>query len=105
MQKPSLGRIVLYTLTDQDAEAINKRRADGQRFMPEHRELSNGTMVHVGNSVSAGDVFPMVITRVWGHEPGTAVNGQLLLDGNDLFWVTSATEGDGPRSWAWPQRG
>lgn len=103
-QTPSLGRIVHYTLSASDAEQINRRRSDAQRNMAEHQQAATGAQVHVGNSVSAGDVYPLVITRVWNHGPGGGVNGQVLLDGNDLFWATSVTEGEGQRHYAWPQR-
>lgn len=101
---PTIGRIVHYRLCEQDANQINKRRADATAHMTEHRETSNGVVVHVGNSVSQGDVYPLVITRVWGATDGSAVNGQVLLDGTDSLWVTSVTEGDGERNWFVPPR-
>lgn len=90
---PTIGRIVHYTLTEMDAAQINRRRAhhavDGQR-----------SQIHVGNVAREGDVFPMMITRVWGETPESAVNGQVFLDGNDTLWITSATVGEGPRHYA-----
>ena len=87
---PTVGRIVQYTLSDQDAARITQARL--RDVMTE------------GNSVSAGDVFPMLITRVWGSDPLAAVNGQVFLDGNDNLWVTSVTCGGGHRQYAWPVR-
>lgn len=104
MTIPTPGRIVLYTLSAQDAEATNKRRADAVAHMEEHRENSNGVQIHVGNDVREGDIFPMIITRVWNPDHGSAVNGQVLLDGNDLLWASSVNEGAGPRTFAWPVR-
>lgn len=101
---PTIGRIVHYTLTEQDAQQINKRRADSQAHIHEHRENSNGVQIHFGNSVQAGDVYPLVITRVWGPGETAAFNGQVLLDGNDCLWVTSTSIGEGPRKCAWPTR-
>lgn len=101
---PTIGRIVHYTLTEQDASQINKRRADAWAHMPEHRNNSNGVAVHVGNEVRAGDVYPLVITRVWGSTEGSSVNGQVLLDGSDSLWVTSVSEGEGERHWCVPPR-
>jgi len=92
--KASLGRIVQYTLTEYDAQAINKRRDDARKSLV--AETNSGTMVHVGNPVIAGDKFPLVITRVWDEN---SVNGQVLLDGNDSLWVTSATQGENERQW------
>lgn len=104
MTVPTIGRIVHYRLSQEDAEQINRRRADANDQMGWHREHKTGAQVHVGNSVAAGDAFPMVITRVWGPTETSAVNGQVMLDGNDLFWATSVTVGDGPRSFSWPTR-
>lgn len=101
---PSIGRIVHYTLSEQDATEINLRRQDARASLDWHRENKTGAIVHSGNPVSAGDVYPMVITRVWGDTPESAVNGQVLLDGNDLFWTTSVTQGDGQRCWREPVR-
>jgi hypothetical protein len=105
MSIPTPGRIVLYTLSKQDADAQNKRRADAQKHLQDHRENSNGVQIHVGNPLAEGDVYPMMIVRVWN--PGnahSAVNGQVLLDGNDLLWVTSVKVGTAPGSYAWPVR-
>jgi hypothetical protein len=82
---PTPGRIVEYTITEQDAETIKKRRAatavDG---------------IHPGNAPSAGETYPMVIVRVWSKDTGCS-NGQVLLDGYDTHWVTSVVPGDGER--------
>jgi hypothetical protein len=98
---PTPGRIVLYTISAEDADAINRRRADARVHLDEHRANSNGVQIHVGNSVAAGEEFPMVVVRVWG--PG-CINGQVLLDGNDTYWATSRVRGEGPGSWCWPAR-
>lgn len=63
-----------------------------------------GAQAHIGNAVAEGDTFPMLITRVWGDNPSSAVNGQAYLDGNDVLWVTSACVGSGPRTFSWPTR-
>jgi hypothetical protein len=91
MPKPSLGGIVQYMLNNADATAVNRRRSDGARGAS---LVQDGTVVHSGNAVTAGDVYAMVIVRVWNEDPGT-VNGQVLLDGNDTLWVTSIIPGDG----------
>lgn len=104
MATPTLGRIVLYTLSDLDAEAINRRRDDAIQHLAEHRDRADGSVIHVGNMASEGDIYPLVVTRVWGSTPESAINGQVLLDGNDTFWATSITHGTGPRTWTWPPR-
>lgn len=104
MQKPSIGRIVHYVLTEDDATQINKRRADV--FNIRERLVAGtwplGAQAHVGNKVSAGQHVAVIVTGVWGT--GQTVNGQAILDGNDSFWVLSALEGEGPRTWHWPER-
>lgn len=93
-QKPSIGRIVHYTLSEQDAERIAQQRGVSAPNI--------GSAA--GNGVSGGEIYPLIITRVWGQAPESAVNGQVMLDGNDTLWVTSVQEGDGPRTFAWPPR-
>lgn len=100
-QVPSIGRIVHYTLSEQDAIEINRRRADAKS---KYLGRSDGAQLHLGNRVEPGEVYPMMITRVWGDQPGSAVNGQVHLDGTDLHWVTSVSVGEGPRHFAWPGR-
>lgn len=102
-QTPTIGRIVHYTLSTMDADLINKRRKDATAHMGEHRDAATGVMVHVGNEVHVGDVFPMLITHVWS-EAASLVNGTVLLDGNDTYWATSRRVGEGPGFYAWPGR-
>lgn len=105
-QAPSIGRIVHYTLSEQDAEAINRRRKDAANNLAAIRDAAAGYVAHTGNDVAAGDVFPLVITRVWGPNPDSAVNGQVMLDGNDTFWATSTSLGEAGehRKYIWPPR-
>lgn len=97
----SIGRIVIYTVSADDAARINKRRKDFNDNTKENWPL--GAQAHVGNDVAEGDQFPMIVTRVW---EGTAnlINGQVMLDGNDNIWKTSLAQGDGPNTWMWPVR-
>lgn len=88
-QQPSIGRIVHYTLTQVDADEINQRRV--------------GT-AQTGNQAQEGDVYPAMIVRIFGATPESAVNLQVFLDGNDSYWATSRTLGEGPFYWAWPER-
>lgn len=101
---PTIGRIVHYTLTEQDAANINKRRDDAWQHMREHQQASSGVVVHIGNHVSAGEIYPLVITRCWGDQEESAVNGQVLLDGADTLWVTSVHVGAGNGTFRWPER-
>jgi hypothetical protein len=77
--------------------------------MPWHQALKSGAMVHTGNAVESGQVYPLMITRVWADaegkvSEGTAFNGQLMLDGSDAFWVTSTKIGDREGECFWPPR-
>lgn len=103
---PSIGRIVHYTLSESDALRINKRRDDAIARAHENKEHpeETGWQTHYGNRVNKGDVFPAIIVRVWGTQPDSAVNAQVLLDGNDTYWVTSVAVGEGARKFAWPTR-
>mgnify|MGYP001603935092 FL=1 len=105
--KPTIGRIVHYTLTEQDAASINVRRADFRAFEAGHKHphepgqpCATGHVAHVGNHAEVGQVYPATVVRCF--DP--SVNLQVMLDGNDTFWTTSRTEGDGPGYWAWPSR-
>ncbi|MCT2087513.1 hypothetical protein M3D75_15470 [Microbacterium enclense] len=96
---PTPGRIVLYTLSEADVEAINRRRLDARR--PGLARAQTGAQVHVGNEVRVGDVVPAVVVRVWPD----GINAQAYLDGADSLWLTSRPEGTEPGTWAWPARG
>ncbi|MGC5009763.1 hypothetical protein ACLQ2R_03255 [Streptosporangium sp. DT93] len=95
---PTLGDFVLYTLTEQDAYAINQRRTDGDRARAS--DAHNGVVIHSGNSVIPGDVFPALVVRVW-ESSFNSVNLHVFLDGIDTYWATSKSEGDEPGTWAW----
>ncbi|MDP6801123.1 MAG: hypothetical protein QF744_15040 [SAR202 cluster bacterium] len=99
--KPSIGRTVHYRLTEEEALATNKRRADADQNRETMRATRPGFQAHVGNVAAPGDVVAMVIT---GTVTSHVVNGQAFLDGNDSLWVMAAYEGDGPGKWAWPER-
>lgn len=101
---PSIGRIVVYRLGEADAATMNKRRSDAHNSGFAREET--GAVVHTGNSLSAGQEFPMIITRVWDAEPTEAsiVQGQVLLDGNDQLWVTSVKQGGDDYQWHEPVR-
>lgn len=101
--QPTVSRIVHYVLTQQDADSINKRRKDA--VLARSASIEDGTQIHVGNSVSEGDVLPMIVVKVWSNG---SVNGQVFLDGNDTYWATSIPENPssipGAGCWMWPPR-
>lgn len=118
LQIPTLGRIVHYRLSVEDAAQINRRRTTGKAIADRMKsKLVNpqggqdvaawpaGAQAHIGNDAREGDVHPMIITKTWGDTPTSAVNGQVLLDGNDVLWATSVCVGEGQRTFSWPTRG
>ncbi|MEV3981744.1 hypothetical protein [Nonomuraea sp. NPDC049758] len=104
---PTLGRIVHDQLTDEDADAINRRRDDYEAFQRGRTPAlpgqtgRDGHFAHVGSRVMAGDVFPAMVVRTSGT--GHA-NLQVHVDGNDTYWVTGRIEGGQPGTWHWPPR-
>lgn len=103
MTPPTIGRVVHYRLSEQDAEAINRRREHAQRHIDEHRTNATGAQVHVGNHAAAGFVYPALIVRTADNT--LTVNLQVFMDGNDAYWATSinySVETDG--CWFWPPR-
>lgn len=107
---PTIGRIVHYTLTTEDADQISRRRTTGtsiteRMHVAASRPWPVGAQAHIGNDASEGEVYPMMITRVWGSEEESSVNGQVFLDGNDVLWKTSVSVGEGPGTFSWPTRG
>lgn len=101
--KPTIGRIVILKLSDQQAVEINRRRTTGGAILDRIKlgQWPLGAQAHIGNEVHAGDEFPMVVVRVWSE---SCVNGQVLLDGNDTYWATSVSQGDQNGMWHWPER-
>ena len=97
---PSIGRIVHYTLTKDDAERITKRRADFAKHRHTEAYTDTGYVAHFGNDAHEGDTYPAVIVRVFD----TSVNLKVMLDGSDELWALSHSEGEGPGFWAWPPR-
>lgn len=117
-QIPTKCRTVLYRLTENDAQQINRRRTTGdsiairlatlvQRMTPGGESAyawPRGAQAHIGSPVKAGDSFPMIIVVVWGTAPDSKVNGQVFLDGTDVLWVQSVSVGIEPGSYQWPAR-
>jgi hypothetical protein len=123
--KPSIGRIVVYKLSAQDCEQINRRRTDGISISERMKTTLSvleadegladkiwprGAQAHIGNLVVEGQALPMIITQVFIEgEPNTlslpsSVNGQVFLDGNDVLWVRDAEQGNEIGMWHWPDR-
>lgn len=89
---PTVGRIVLYSVSAEQAERINRR--------PDWHHLS-GVQVHFGNEATEGSVYPAMVVAVWGNTPTCAVNLKVMLDGTDELWATSVSVGDRPGTFHW----
>jgi hypothetical protein len=101
---PSVGRIVHLRLSEQCAKEINKRRTEA--CASRIAATNSGAIIHHGNPANEGDIYPLLIIKIWSNSPteGTAVNGQVFLDGNDSYWATSVQQGDGLGQWFEPPR-
>src|ERR1044071_7031827 len=84
---PTIGRIVHYRLSEQDAEAINRRRAGARNHNAAGVTLASqnlGAQIHVGNEAVAGQAFPAMVVRLYAANlDQTLANLQVFLDGND----------------------
>lgn len=118
-------RMVLYTLSAEDAEKINRLRTTGVSIaerlamvisgapgevVGERRAFSawpKGAQAHIGNHALEGDQLPAVVVYV-GVKPTLPgeplVNLQVFLDGNDTYWVQHVPEGNEPGCWMWPPK-
>ena len=100
------GRIVYFVFDEQSAAEVNRRRTNGKaisdRMKTDPPTWPTGAQAHIGNEVSAGDVYPAMVLRVWGQESGCS-NLKVMLDGNDDFWATSINfdETKVPHTWHW----
>lgn len=93
MQTPSIGRIVLYVFTADDARKLNHQTSEENR---------------PGNYAQEGDIRPLLICRVWPpelYEGRSSVNGQVFIDGEGSIWKTSVHCDDAkkPGTWHWPE--
>jgi hypothetical protein len=128
MQTPSIGRTVHYRLSADEAARINRRRTTSGSIADRiaAKEWPRGAQAHVGNTASEGEVVPMIVTKVWPeeyagnahhahhatgedwqvkYESAFGINGQLVLDGTDSLWVTSAPQHPTLTGcWFWPPR-
>lgn len=109
----SIGRTVLYVITEQDAECINRRRTFPSSISDRVKDGTwpLGAQAHIGNPVRAKDIYPAIAVRVFAQNvceitQNTPVNLKVLLDGSDSYWATSRHEDPGgtPGTWHWPKR-
>jgi hypothetical protein len=95
------GRIVNFVISDIIAGEINRKRAASLR------SVVNVTIpTHIGNLTKEGDIFPMMVIKVW-NDFGE-INGQVFLDGNDTYWaqsiIYSHQDEPLPGTWHWIEK-
>lgn len=92
--KPSIGRIVHYTLSASDVHRLTySRTVQVEHGMPVGP--IDGYLPH------AGDVLPMIITAV----DQETVRGQVMLDCDGTLWVWAVRYHSDPAmtgTWRWP---
>ncbi len=93
----TIGRIVHYVLSNQDAETINILNSPGI-------SAPLGYSSFQGNPAFGGQICPAIVVATF-NAPVQTVNLQVFLDGNGSFWAASRHEGDGCGTWHWPDRG
>lgn len=105
--RATIGRTVQYTLSQADADAINRRRTTGQSIADRIKNAlwPVGAQAHIGNEVGEGDIFPAIVVREWAPQRPEMLNLQVLLDGCDVFWATSRLQVERPQPgcWHWPE--
>lgn len=80
--KPTIGRIVIYKLTEQDKKVLE---ANVQ-----------------GRYNNTSSELPAMVVIVWSPQ---TVNLQVIVDGNiGTLWKTSVPQGDEPGQWNWPKK-
>ncbi len=113
----TVGRTVLYTLNQGDADQIQKTRNERLTAIKAATPVGESPYLfaHTGNQAQAGQVYPAVVVAVWSPTSGCA-NLQVLLDGSDSYWATSRSDRDrrdprtveadpdGAGCWHWPPR-
>lgn len=80
MNKPTVGRIVMYNTTEQDRAKMK-------------------ALSCLGKGCNEQKQLPAIIVAVWGPE---CVNLKVMLDGHGDLWKTSAGMGDHEGGWSWP---
>lgn len=82
--KPTIGRVVLYRLANDDLDdIINLAKDHGDQF----------------DSPEIGDLVPAIIVKVYSDQKA---NLKVFLDGDADLWVMNVCEGPEEGQWQWP---
>ena len=100
MSNPTIGRTVIYVLSETDATHINRRRTSYEEIRDRINDNTwpIGAQAHVGNEARAGQECAAVVVAATDGK----INLRAFLDGSDELWVQDAKEGDEPGKWHWP---
>ena len=95
---PTIGRIVHYRLTENQAKNLNAEDDGHDPWRPSEQRDPNEKRPYTTGSLVAGIVIS-VIDR-------DTVNLRLFIDRNypEEKRITSVIRGDGPGEWDWPPR-
>lgn len=98
---PTVGRVVLYRFTKEQAAEVNRRRAHAVASLPLHRANANGVQIHLGNDVYVGQDYPATVIVAHGATWDSYVNLKVHLDGTDDYWARSVRCGDHDGDYHW----
>ena len=105
----TIGRVVQYKLSAEDAQQIMWRRMNRESIDKRMNGglWPEGAQARIGNPVEEAQYVPMMVTavnKVVGFPYSITVNGQCFLDGCDVYWMHLAREGIEEGTWRWPPR-
>src|SRR5580765_3370402 len=96
----TIGEMVVYVLSAEDAERVNRRRTSGESIGERVRSGSwpLGAQAHIGEGVEEFEAFPALVVAAYGDAltgEGEEVNLKVFLDGTDELWVQGPKEDAG----------
>lgn len=107
LRNPQVGDMLVYYLSADDVAEITRRRTTSEKIAKQLaiENWPRGAQAHIGNPVSEGQCFPMVVVRTSSPDSSPiAVSGQVFLDGNDVLWVQEVPSEDSlphPKNGCW----
>jgi hypothetical protein len=97
------GRIVYFVFNEQAAKEVMRRRTTAGAIAERMRAIPPawpaGAQAHIGNDITAGDIYPAMVLRVWGS--GGCSNLRVFLDGSDDYWATSINHDPAKAEYTW----
>jgi hypothetical protein len=88
----TIGRIVHYRLTEEDAQLIRTLRASANQLaLPAEMQEFD---------VRAGEVYPAIAVKVYGPHQASL---QVFIDAPFPLWAKGRSEGEGVGEYLWPE--